>query len=936
MSRATPTEDRYRARLSFDYWRWGTHCVDCYPGSCPYYVFVKDGRIVWEEVSGNVPERSPNTPDPNPMGCQKGAAWSSQLHGPDRVLYPMRRAGERGEGKWERISWEEALDAVADAILDAHLEVGPESVVREGTPEMAAVHAPDRFIGLVGGVITDLNGSINDFAPGHHLVFGKFYPIPGDLFDAELTLIWHSNPAYTVIPFFHYLVESRYRGAELVLFSPDVSPTHTHVDYHVPVEHGSDPALALSMCQVIVEEGLHDERFVATQTDLSLLVIESPGQGLRYLRESDLVEEGSSEVFYHLPKQGRGEGDGGGRSWAGSIVAADRANLLVGYEPCLEGSVEVETLHGKVVARPLFEVLKERLARYTPERTRSTTGVHPEVVRTIARKVATRRTRILMGMGANKAYHSDLYQRTMNLLLGLTGNWGKKGTGINCWAASQLDGALLMGMKTRIGHAGVEELLAALDAAEAAIKAEDPTRSDELVAIEFWRRMARSGRMVPPAFFWYWHCGYRERWNRPEWNDPEMRRSFDEYFQEALTKGWWEGLNRPAPTTPPRVLIECGGNILRRTRGGRGMLLENLWPKLRMVVTIDYRMSATAQHSDIVLPAAQHYEKVGYHIPILSLVFSDRSVEPAGEARTEWEIFAQLCKALARRAKARGLETFLHPTQGVVRYDDLWRRYTLDGHLLTQDQVADEVVRDSAYAGTLPEGSDLEKVREKGYLPFTGWGRMAMAKGQASPHPAEGEFVPFRYHVERGDPYPTLTRRAQFLIEHPWFVEAGEELPVHKDPPRMGGHYPFKMTTGHNRWSVHSMNMANHWLLQTHRGEPFVWISTPDAAARGIRDGDYVKVFNDAGSFVVRARLSPAQKPGAITVYNGWDPLMFPGWKGPNEVEPGMVKYLGFASGYGHLTYAPLEWQPVPTDRPIFVDIEKATVRDVEGAAGIS
>ncbi len=913
---AARSEERYRSKIAFDEVHWGTHCVDCYPGSCPYRVFVKNGRIAWEEVAGGEDVRSPGEPDPNPMGCQKGASWSSQLYGPDRVLYPLRRVGERGSGRWERITWREALEAIADAILDAHQESGPESVVREGTPEMAAVQAPDRFIGLIGGVITDLNGSINDFAPGHHLVFGKFYPIPGNLFDAELTLIWHSNPAYTVIPFFHYLVESRYKGAEVVLFSPDVSPTHSHVDYHIPLEHGSDPALALSMCQVIVEEKLYNERFVATQTDLSLLVLEEDGGAPRYLRESDISEGGAEEQFYHMIKKEAGN--------KARIIPADRANLLVDYEPALEGSVEVETLTGRAVARPLFEVLKERLAEYTPESTRSITGVHPDVVRMIARKVARSRTRILMGMGANKAYHSDLYQRTMNLLLGLTGNWGRKGTGINCWAASQLDGAFLMGMKSRLGHAGVEDLLQALDAAEAAIKAEDPTLSDELATIELWRRLGRAGRMVPPAFFWYWHCGYKERWNNPEWNDPAMRRSFDEYFEEALEKGWWKGLERPAPTTTPRVLIECGGNMLRRTRGGRRTLLENLWPKLRMIVTVDFRMSATAQHSDIVLPAAQHYEKVAYHIPILSLIFSDRSVQPAGEARTEWEIFADLCKVLGERAEARGIASFVHPGIGSVRYSELWDKFTLGGHLLTQGQAADEVIRDSAYAGTLPEGSNLDIVRERGHIRFTGWGRMAMAKGQASPHPSEGEFVPFRYHVERGDPYPTLTRRAQFLIEHPWYVEAGEELPVHKDPPKMGGRYPFKMTTGHNRWSIHSMNMANHWLLQTHRGEPFAWISKSDAERLGISDCDYVRIFNDAGAFVVRARITPSQRPGAVTVYNGWDPLMFPDWEGPNEVEPGMVKYLGFAGGYGHLTYAPLEWQPVPTDRPIFVGLEKA------------
>ncbi len=74
---------------------------------------------------------------------------------------------------------------------------------------------------------------------------------------------------------------------------------------------------------------------------------------------------------------------------------------------------------------------------------------------------------------------------------------------------------------------------------------------------------------------------------------------------------------------------------------------------------------------------------------------------------------------------------------------------------------------------------------------FISWGRTPFGRGEAAPFPEDGKlFTSFSNHVDRGDPYPTLTRRAQFLIEHPWFVEAGEDLPVHKDPPPMGGPRP--------------------------------------------------------------------------------------------------------------------------------------------------
>ncbi|NIV45526.1 MAG: hypothetical protein GWN46_01190, partial [Gammaproteobacteria bacterium] len=86
---------------------------------------------------------------------------------------------------------------------------------------------------------------------------------------------------------------------------------------------------------------------------------------------------------------------------------------------------------------------------------------------------------------------------------------------------------------------------------------------------------------------------------------------------------------------------------------------------------------------------------------------------------------------------------------------------------------------------------------------------------------------PLRWHTEDKVPYDTLVRRAQFYIDHEWFLEAGEELPTHKEPPTHGGaQRRFEMTSGHNRWSIHSMNMTNNIIQNTHRGEPFVFINS--------------------------------------------------------------------------------------------------------------
>jgi anaerobic selenocysteine-containing dehydrogenase len=120
------------------------------------------------------------------------------------------------------------------------------------------------------------------------------------------------------------------------------------------------------------------------------------------------------------------------------------------------------------------------------------------------------------------------------------------------------------------------------------------------------------------------------------------------------------------------------------------------------------------------------------------------------------------------------------------------------------------------------------------------------------------------------------------------------------------------------------MNMTSRVILGTHRGQPTVYVNDGDAAARGIEDGRDVRVYNDVSSMVVQARLTPAVRPGQLIMYNGFEPYQFEGWQDFSNVEPGMVKWLHLAGGYGHLRYRALHWQPIPIDRAVRVDIAPA------------
>ena len=111
-------------------------------------------------------------------------------------------------------------------------------------------------------------------------------------------------------------------------------------------------------------------------------------------------------------------------------------------------------------------------------------------------------------------------------------------------------------------------------------------------------------------------------------------------------------------------------------------------------------------------------------------------------------------------------------------------------------------------------------------------------------------------------------------------------------------------------------------MLETHRGEPHMVINTSDAARIGVSDGQMVRVHNDQGEFQVMALLSSSAQPGQVVMYNGFDAFQFPNWAGPNDAEPGMVKWLHLAGGYGHLKYWVTEWQPCPVMRGTRVAVQ--------------
>ena len=152
----------------------------------------------------------------------------------------------------------------------------------------------------------------------------------------------------------------------------------------------------------------------------------------------------------------------------------------------------------------------------------------------------------------------------------------------------------------------------------------------------------------------------------------------------------------------------------------------------------------------------------------------------------------------------------------------------------------------------------------------------------------------------------------------------GEVLPVHKDDPPIGGTYPLRMTSGHNRWSIHAAWRDHKKLLQLQRGGPLMYISAADAKTRAIGDGDLVRVYNDIGEFQVHAMPSPALKPGQVVIYHAWEPFQFKDGRSDQVLTPSPLNPIQLAGGYFHLQPMVMMGQPGCTDRGTRVDVEKA------------
>jgi anaerobic selenocysteine-containing dehydrogenase len=242
---------------------------DC-PDTCVMRLEVEDGRAV---ALGGDPEH----PFTRGFLCAKVNQYLDRVYSPDRLLHPLKRVGRKGEGRFQRISWDEALDLAAAGLRRAAESHGPQAVLPysyAGNMGLLSYGSMDRrFFHAFGASLLHRGICASAGAAGYKLTVGRSIGFdPEAVVHARLVVAWGANIVSSNVHLWPLIEEARRRGARLVVIDPYRSRTAEHADLHLAPWPGTDAALALGMMHVIFRDGLEDrdylERFTLGHAEL--------------------------------------------------------------------------------------------------------------------------------------------------------------------------------------------------------------------------------------------------------------------------------------------------------------------------------------------------------------------------------------------------------------------------------------------------------------------------------------------------------------------------------------------------------------------------------------------------------------------------------------------------------------------------------------------
>ncbi len=393
------------------------HCLS----SCGLECTVRDGRMVLVE---------PMELEDGTRGqvCLRGITEVQHTYTADRLQTPLKRVGERGEGKFVQISWDEAIKTVADAIKDCRAKYGEDSFFYRKSTEASVAHNYEFLASLLkadtGGRWGLDRGQANGSDPSGLTSGGLCLNSIYDWKNAATVVHLGSNLMESAMTWTPAFFEAKKNGTHMITVDFRYSPTAQKSHEWLAVTPGTDTALILGSINHILANKWYDEEFMKAHTSMPYLINKATGEIMGKMAVKIDPEVNEPVVD---PETGETLEVKVPMVWDAATNAArylDEAGIV----PALEGTYNVDGID--VVTQ--FDLLKEQMAEFTPQWAAEVTGLTADQITSFADRYANAGPAIISyGFGGPDKYaNADILGHSTSVLAAITGNSGKPGTGI--------------------------------------------------------------------------------------------------------------------------------------------------------------------------------------------------------------------------------------------------------------------------------------------------------------------------------------------------------------------------------------------------------------------------------------------------------------------------------------------------------------------------